>query len=237
MIIRKGVLGLYWYYDTSYFVFVLPAFLFALYAQAKVSSAFNRYSRVMAQRGLTGAEIARRLLNDAGLNDVTVTAVPGRLTDHYDSRSRQLRLSEEVYHRSSLAAVGVAAHEAGHAIQHAVGYSPLAIRNAIIPVAQFGSQLAFPLFFIGFLVNLWPLVTIGVLLFGAAVVFQIITLPVEFNASGRAVALLEQGNYLTSSELPGARAVLNAAALTYVAATAMAIAQFLRLLALSRRRR
>lgn len=226
----------YYGFDSLYFVLVLPAFLFALWAQSRVSSAFARYSRVRTSNSMTGADVARRLLDDAGLQNVRIVPAYGRLADHYDPRDQTLHLSSEVYQQPSVAALGIAAHEVGHAIQHGTGYAPLALRNRIVPVTQFGSQLAMPLFLIGIFFRSGSLMNLGLLLFGLAVLFQFITLPVEFNASSRAIELLDGGGYLVGEEVEGARSVLSAAALTYVAATAVALAQFLRLLALSRRR-
>ncbi|EKP93738.1 zinc metallopeptidase [Thermaerobacter subterraneus] len=224
------------YFDPLYFLFVGPALLLALWAQSKVSSAYETYSRVRASNGLTGADLARQLLRQAGLDDVRVEPIGGRLTDHYDPRSKVVRLSEGVYYGSTVAAQGVAAHEVGHALQHATGYVWLGLRNAIIPVTQFGSQLAFPLFFLGLILNLASLQNLGILLFSLAVLFQVITLPVEFNASSRALATLAGGGYLRGEEVQGARNVLQAAALTYVAAMVMAVMQLLYLLALRGRR-
>lgn len=213
-------------------IFVLLAFVLSLYAQGKVSSTYSRYARIANSRGLTGAEVAQDLLRRNGMSSVAVEPIRGYLTDHYDPRSRKIRLSEEVYYGTSLAALGIAAHETGHALQHQESYAPLLFRNAIVPVAQFGSTLAWPLFFIGLALS-WPgLADLGILLFLAAVVFQIATLPVEFNASSRAVAMLGNGNYLSQRELGPVRSVLQAAALTYVAAVAMALAQLIRLLLL-----
>lgn len=217
-------------------IFVLIAFAFAMYAQSKVASTFERYARIGNSRGLTGAETARDLLKKHGVYDVEVELTRGRLTDHYDPRVKKVRLSQEIYHGTSLAALGIAAHETGHALQHHSSYAPLALRNAIVPVAQLGSTLAWPLFFLGFAMGLPGLADIGILFFLAAVLFQIATLPVEFNASSRAIAMLGDGNYLSQQELGPARAVLQAAALTYVAAAATAIAQLLRLLLLRRSR-
>ncbi|ADU51033.1 peptidase membrane zinc metallopeptidase [Thermaerobacter marianensis DSM 12885] len=224
------------YFDPLYMLFVGPALLLALWAQSKVSSAYETYARVRAANGLTGAEVARQMLRQAGIDDVRVEPIGGRLTDHYDPRSKVVRLSEGVFYGSTVAAQGIAAHEVGHAIQHATGYVWLGLRNAIIPVTQFGSQLAFPLFFLGLIMQLDPLVNLGILLFSLAVLFQVITLPVEFNASGRALATLAGGGYLRGEEMRGARAVLQAAALTYVAAMVMAVMQLLYLLALRGRR-
>lgn len=212
------------------FILIVPALILAVYAQAKVSSAFNRYSTVMSRRGVTGAEAARGILDGAGLQEVTIERISGRLSDHYDPRRRVLRLSADVYDRSSLAALGVAAHEAGHAIQHNVGYAPMRLRNSILPVAQFGSQAAWILFLLGLFVNALSLMDLGIILFAAAVVFQIVTLPVEYNASNRALVLLQAGGYVTDTEVGPTRQVLSAAGLTYLAATLMAVLQLVRLL-------
>lgn len=219
------------------FILIIPALILAFYAQAKVQSAFARYSKVRSQRGVTGAEAARGILNQAGLQDVVIERINGRLSDHYDPRRRVLRLSADVYDRPSLAALGVAAHEAGHAVQHNVGYAPMRFRNAIVPVAQIGSQGAFILFIIGLFISSFALMDLGIILFAAAVVFQVVTLPVEYNASGRAIALLQSGGYITESEVGPTRAVLSAAGLTYLAATLMAVLQLVRLLILRGERR
>lgn len=220
------------------FILLIPALLFAMYAQFKVQSTFQRFLRERSQSGLTGAQVARRLLDDNGLQAIPVEPVQGRLTDHYDPRSRRLRLSKDVYHSNSLAAIGVAAHEAGHAIQHSTNYVPLGIRNNLFPVASIGSQLAFPLFFIGLFLGAGAsvvgqaLMVIGIWFFVGALAFQVVTLPVELNASGRALGLLRKGAYLDAREIPKARAVLTAAALTYVAAVAVAAMNLIRLLVL-----
>ncbi len=220
------------------YILLIPAFVLALYAQSKVRNTFNRYQRVRSLRGYTGEEVARALLNMRGLGDVPVEKARGRLSDHYDPRSRKLRLSEGVFDSNSVAALGVAAHETGHALQHADAYGPLMLRSRVVPVANFGSYLAFPLFLIGFFIGGAPgttgslLMNLGIIFFSGAVALTLITLPVEFNASTRAMALLREGGYLTEQELPHARAVLNAAAWTYVAAATMAISQLVRLLIL-----
>lgn len=225
-------------YDPTYFL-ILPAMLFAMWAQARVQRAFNSYSRVRAQSGVTGAEVARDILDRSGLSHVQVQQISGTLQDHYDPRVKILRLSPEVYASNSLAALGVAAHEAGHAIQHDENYVPLAVRSSLVPVASFGSRLAFPLFLIGLIFGqgLSWLMTVGIWLFIAAVAFSIVTLPVEYDASRRALALLAQGGYVTREELPHAKEVLSAAGMTYLAATAVAVTQLLRLLILRGSRR
>lgn len=218
-----------WFWGDPTFILLLPALALALYAQFKVNSTFQRYSEVRSLGGSTGAQVARALLNGEGLDYVRVEMTEGQLSDHYDPRTRVVRLSPEVYHSSSLAALGVAAHESGHALQHAQKYVPLGLRNNFFPVANLGSQLAFPLFFLGFLFQGRFLMDLGILLFTAAVAFQVLTLPVELNASRRALALLQSHGFVTSRELGPVREVLSAAALTYVAATAMAAVQLLRL--------
>lgn len=215
----------------------MPAILFAMFAQAKVRGAFDKYSRYRSQSGQSGAQIARQLLDAAGLQGVQIRQISGNLGDHYDPRNKTLALSQDVYNSPSLAALGVAAHEVGHAIQDHTGYGLLHLRNNLVPVAQFGSNLAFPLFFAGLLFRSGWIMDVGILLFFGAVVFTIITLPVEYNASGRAVGLLEAHGFISGQEIPAVRSVLDAAALTYVAATAMAVAQFLRLLSLRNRQR
>ncbi|MCD6502589.1 zinc metallopeptidase [bacterium] len=226
---------MFWFWDPT-FVLLIPVLILAFWAQHKLSATYKIYSQERTMRGITGAEAARRLLDSAGLSSVNIERVSGNLSDHYDPRKRVLRLSQGVYSSDSIAAIGVAAHEVGHAIQHKNGYAPLAVRSAIVPVVNFGSFLAWPLFIIGFLLRTQPLIQIGIILFSGAVVFQLITLPVEFDASRRALVNLGDGGYLTSDELSGARRVLRAAALTYVAAATMAIVQLLRMILLSRRR-
>ncbi len=215
-------------------IMILPALFFAMWAQSKVQSTYARYSRVPARSRVSGAQVAREILNNAGLEEIGVERVAGQLTDHYDPRKKVLRLSAGVYESNSLAALGVAAHEAGHAIQHDLGYAPLVVRNQILPVAQFGSGLAFPLFFIGFIFSntFGFLMDLGILFFLGAVIFQVVTLPVEFNASSRALELLEASGFLTREEVGPTKRVLDAAAMTYVAATAVAVTQLLRLLVL-----
>ncbi|MDR1531350.1 MAG: zinc metallopeptidase [Clostridiales bacterium] len=221
----------------------IPAIILAVYAQFKVSGTFKKFSGVGNRRGITGAQTAQMLLDAAGVRDVAIERIHGSMTDHYDPRDKVLRLSDTVYASASIAAVGVAAHETGHALQHSDGYSPLAIRNSIVPAVNFGSRLATPMIFIGLLLTYWggeigiTLASIGVLLFAGIVLFQLITLPVEFNASSRAIELLEQNRVLSAEELDPAKKVLNAAALTYVAAAFMAIVNLLRMVLLVSRRR
>lgn len=219
-------------YMDSTFLLLIPAFILAMIAQARVQSTFNKYSQVRAQTHKTGAAVARELLDEAGLHDVPVEPVGGRLSDHYDPRSRTVRLSQDVHGGRSIAALAVAAHETGHALQHANGYVPLAVRSSLFPVAAFGSQAAFPLFFVGLLFASDALMTIGIWVFLAALAFQVVTLPVEFDASRRAMRLLDAGGYLATEEARGARSVLTAAALTYVAAVAVSLMQLLRLILL-----
>ena len=218
-------------YDST-FLILIPAIALALYAQFKVQSTFRRYSEIPSGTGYTGAQVAAELLRRRGITDVKVEAVQGMLGDHYDPRTKVLRLSPDVYGSNSLAAIGVAAHEAGHAVQHREGYTALALRSAIVPVATIGTSAAWLLFIIGWITSSPNLVNIGILLFLGYIAFAVITLPVEFNASNRAVALLQGEGFVLPQEAQGVRAVLNAAALTYVAAAAMAISQLLRMLVL-----
>ena len=214
------------------FLLVIPALILAFYAQSKVKGAYRRYSQVAASSRITGAQAAYQLLQTAGAGEVVIEKTPGDLTDHYDPRKKVLRLSQGVHDSASIAALGIAAHETGHAIQHHNHYQPMAVRSLIYPVASLGSTLAFPLFFAGFIFSKnGPniLMDIGILLFSGAVAFSVVTLPVEFNASKRALALLEERRFLTPDEMVGARKVLSAAALTYVASTAMAAVQLLRM--------
>lgn len=230
---------MYWYWgaDLGLVLFVLPVLAFAFYAQARVAAAARRYSRLAASAGKTGAQVARELLQQAGVAGVQVVRTQGVLTDHYDPRRRVLRLSPGVHDGCSITVLGVAAHEAGHAVQHAVGYALLALRGYMAPAVGFGSRAAVPLFFLGLVMGWGPLVDLGLLLFLGVVVFAAVTLPVEYDASARALAELQAGGYLrTEEEMKGVRAVLNAAALTYVAALAVAAAELLRMLLLARRR-
>lgn len=213
--------------------FLLPAVLVTLYAQWKINSTYNKYSKVPSKRGMTGADVARYILNKNGLYDIPIELVGGQLSDHYDPRARVVRLSPDVYHGTSLASLGVAAHEVGHAVQHDTGYMPLYIRNTVIPVTQIGSYAAIPIFFIGIFMSSESLVNIGILLFAAIVFFQLVTLPVEYNASRRAIATLGEEGILDASELDGTKKVLSAAAMTYLAAALMAVMQLLRLIVVS----
>ena len=222
--------------DAGYLIFVLPAFILALWAQGKVRSAYEKYSKVYSKAGHPGHVVAATLLRDAGLENVRIERASGQLTDHYDPRTRILRLSTGVHDSSSLAALGIAAHEVGHAVQHGVGYAPLAIRNGLVPIARFTSNAAIPLFFVGFLTRSGFLMDLGLLFFLGAVVFQVVTLPVELDASKRALSMLETSGYVYGAESVAVGNMLNAAALTYVAATALAVGQFLRLFLLRGRR-
>jgi Zn-dependent membrane protease YugP len=213
------------FFEPLYLVLILTALLLSVAAQGGVKSAFARYASVPNRRGITGAEAARGILATAGLGQVRIEPAQGFLSDHYDPRTRVLRLSGEVFHKAALAAVGVAAHEARHALQDAGGYAALRLRSALVPVAQIGSNLAWPLLLIGFVLQAAGMAKLGILLFAGAVLFQLVTLPVEFNASRRALLALEGAGVLSVDELPGARRVLSAAALTYVAAAVAAIAQ------------
>lgn len=222
----------YYYYDPTYMLIVISA-LISLFAQFLVNSRFSKYSRVRSRSGMTGAQAAERILQSQGIYDVALQRVSGKLTDHYDPRNKTLNLSDAVYASTSVAAVGVAAHECGHAIQHARGYAPLSFRSALVPVANIGSQLSWLFIILGiFFGGSHTLIMIGILMFSAAVLFQLVTLPVEFNASGRALKLLSETGILQKDEVSDTRKVLSAAALTYVAAAATAVLQLLRLLRL-----
>ena len=235
----------YYGFDMTYVILVLPCILLSLWASANVNSTFKKYSNQHSIRHITGAEAAQRVLRANGVSGVRIERVSGNLTDHYDPRDNVIRLSDNVYGNTSTAAIGVACHEAGHAVQYAVGYSPIKLRSAIIPVTNFGSRLAMPLILVGLLLSSMgqfsdTLIYLGIACFGLSLVFQLVTLPVEFNASRRALQSIEEGGILTEEEQRGAKKTLTAAALTYVAATAVALAQLLRLLAIfggSRRRR
>ena len=230
------------YFDWTYVVLVLPCIIFSLIASSSVNSTFKKYSQQFSRRGITGAQAAERVLRANGVTGVQITRVAGNLTDHYDPKSNVIRLSDSVYSSTSTAAIGVACHEAGHAVQYAQSYAPIKLRAAIIPVTNLGSKLAMPLILIGLLLYAFEAVSygfvyLGIACFGLSLVFQLITLPVEFNASRRAIRAIEDGELLTTEEQRGARKTLTAAAMTYVAATAVALAQLLRLLVLFGRRR
>lgn len=222
----------YYYYDSTYLL-VLIGIIISIIASARVNSTYKKYSKVRSLSGLTGAQAAERILHNAGIYDVQVYHVRGNLTDHYDPRNKVLNLSDSVYGSTSVAAIGVAAHECGHAIQDAKNYSPLKLRSSIVPVANIGAKLSIPLILFGIIVGYYqPLITIGIIAFSASVIFQLVTLPVEFNASSRAIRILADTGILHGDEVNQSRKVLNAAALTYVAAAAASILQLLRLIIL-----
>lgn len=222
------------YFDRTMLI-LIPALLVSFWAQAKISSTYNKYKDVRIMNGYTGEQVARMMLNEAGLSFVNIEMVNTRLGDHYDPRSKVLRLSPEVYSGTSVAAAGIAAHEVGHAIQHKEAYKPLILRNSIVPVVNFGSSISWVLFVIGLFMGNSLLVNLGIILFSGVVVFQLVTLPVEFNASSRAINILDKRDILYGNEINGAKKVLGAAAMTYIASTLMAIAQLLRLIAISKR--
>ena len=235
----------YYGFDWTYLVLVLPCVIFAMIASSRVNSTFKKYSNQYSQRRITGADAALRVLHANGVQGVRIERVSGNLTDHYDPRTNVIRLSDSVYSSTSTAAIGVACHEAGHAVQYAQNYAPIKLRAAIIPLTNFGSKLAMPLILLGIVCTFLGefstvLVYLGIAAFGLSFVFQLITLPVEFNASRRAIRAIEEGNILTAEEQFGAKKTLQAAAMTYVAATATALAQLLRLIVIfggGRRRR
>lgn len=229
------------YFDWTYFILVLPAMIFAMAASAGVNSTFAKYSKQYSSRGVTGAQAARFVLDRNGLQNIPIEQISGKLTDHYDPTANVIRLSSDVYNGTSTASIGVACHEVGHAIQHATGYTPIKIRSAIVPITNIGSKLAVPLIMIGIICSalgeffVW-LAYIGLIGFALTAVFQLVTLPTEFNASSRALATIRDNNILTPDELKGAKKVLSAAAMTYVAALAVAIGQLLRLIIIVNRR-
>ncbi len=224
--------GMGWGFDGTY-VLIILAFLISALVSAKMNATFSKYSKVRSYCGMTGAQAAQRILSSAGIYDVRIEHVSGKLTDHYDPSNKVLRLSDAVYGNTSIAAIGVAAHECGHAVQHARNYVPLSVRSAIVPVANFGSQLSWPLFLAGLIFSFRPLLMIGILLFCAALLFQIVTLPVEFNASARALRMLDETGIMGRQEIRVTKKVLRAAAMTYVAAVIGSLLQLLRLLILS----
>lgn len=223
------------YFDWTYLILVLPAMIFAMIASAGVNSTFAKYSKQFSSRGVTGAQAARLVLDQNGLQNIPIEQISGKLTDHYDPRANVIRLSSEVYNGTSTASIGVACHEVGHAIQHATGYTPIKIRSAIVPITNIGSKLAVPLIIIGIACStlseffVW-LAYIGIIAFSLTVIFQLVTLPTEFNASSRALETIRANNILTQEELKGSKKVLSAAAMTYVAALAVAVGQLLRLI-------
>lgn len=224
----------YYGFDYTYFIYILPGLILALYAQAKISSAYEKYSKIGSSTNLSGAEVAREILDRNGLNYVKINMVDGKLSDHYDPRDKTLNLSRDVYYKNSIASVSIAAHEVGHAIQDSVEYVPLKVRAALVPLANLGTQISFFLIILGFFFSVF-FTKLGIVLFFFAVLFQIVTLPVEFNASNRAKKELANG-IISEEDLTGTRKVLSAAALTYVASTIVAIGQFLRLLSIFGRR-
>ncbi len=223
------------YFDWTYLL-VIGGLLLSVIASANVRGTFARYSQMRSMCGLTGAQAAQRVLQLAGIYDVRIERISGSLTDHYDPRSKTLRLSDSTYGSNSVAAVCVAAHECGHAVQHQKGYGPLVLRSTLVPAANIGSSLAWPIFLMGLIFSMRPLLTAGILLFSLAVIFQLVTLPVEFNASSRALRILEDGRILGDTELAAGKKVLGAAALTYVASLAASVLQLLRLIILARGR-
>lgn len=225
------------YFDPLYMLIAFVTMGLSLLAQAKVKGAYARYSQVASRSGLTGADMAQWMMAQEGITDVDLECIPGELSDHYDPTAKVVRLSQGVYGGRSIAALGIAAHEVGHVIQHARGYAPLHLRSLVYPTASIGTKLAFPLIFIGLIASQFSFLTVvGILLFAASTVFTLITLPVEFNASSRALAALEQGGALAQDEMPGARAVLSAAALTYVAAAVTSVMMLLYYISLANRR-
>ena len=218
------------YYDSIYWIILIPVLLLSLYAQIQVSSSFRRYSRERNRRGVTGAQAAYAVLKAHGVHDVAIRPCRGKLTDHYDPRDNAIYLSEPVYNAATVAAVGVAAHEAGHAVQYAMGYGPVRLRTAIIPVTQFGSKFAFVALMLGLVLYSQPMFGLGIILFGVTTLFQLVTLPVEFDASARALGTIDGTGLLEGEERRGAKKVLTAAALTYVAALLMSLVQLLRYL-------
>ena len=218
------------YTDAIYWIILIPVLILSVYAQIKVSSSFSRYSKVRSSRGITGAQAAYDVLRAHGVYDVAIRPCAGSLTDHYDPRDNTIYLSEPVYNAATVAAVGVAAHEAGHAVQYAVGYGPIRVRAAIIPATRFGSQFAFIALMLGIVLYSQPIFLIGIVLFSLSTIFQLVTLPVEFNASARALRTIDENHLLEDDERRGAKKVLTAAALTYVAALLMSLLQLLRYL-------
>ena len=228
-----------YYYLSNYYyiIFVLPMVIFSLIASAKVNSSFAKYSKVASSRGVTGAQAAFEILRHYDITDVRIERVSGKLTDHYDPKTNVIRLSESVYSSTSVAAIGVACHEAGHAAQYAQGYLPIKIRNSVFPIASLGSRAGIPLAILGFFLNFQVLAIIGVVFFSFAVLFQLVTLPVEFNASRRALSVIDSADILSESEKRGAAKVLKAAAMTYIASLAVSLANLLRLILMINRRK
>ena len=222
----------YYGFDIYYLILIVPALLFGLWAQSQVNTNFQKYSKFGTMRGMTGAQAAEYILQQNGIYDVEVRHISGHLSDNFNPKNKTINLSDSVYNSTSIAAIGVAAHEAGHAVQHAVNYKPIRIREMIIPVTQIGSWLYLPIIFVGFLFSSQYLVNLGIILFSTLAIFQLVTLPVEFNASDRAITTLSQSVILYGEEIDGAKKVLKAAALTYVAALVSSLAQLLRLIIL-----
>lgn len=232
-----GYFNYLYYYNWSYILFMLPCIILTIIVQVSMNSTFRKYSNIRNSRGLTGAQAAQRVLMQKGVSGVTIEHVSGNLTDHFDPRTNVIRLSDSVYNSDSIAAVGVACHEAGHAVQHAEGYIPNKIRSAILPVANLGSRLSWILIFMGLVTSIFqPLLYVGIILFSASVLFTLATLPVEFNASSRALSCIKETGMLSEGEYTGAKRTLQAAAMTYVAAAATAVFQLLRLLSVANRR-
>lgn len=229
----------FYYFDYTYFIYMLPALIISMIAQARVNSAFHKYSKISNSGRITGAEAASRVLSLNGVPMLEIRPIPGKLSDNFDPRTNVINLSGDVYGSAAIAAVGVAAHEAGHAVQHAKGYWPITLRSALVPITRIGSNLAVPIILIGLILPIQYdfVVTIGIALYSLAVVFSLVTLPVEFNASARALRALDESGILTQEELKGAGAVLRAAAMTYVASTFAALLSLLRLLAIVGSRR
>ena len=219
----------FFFYDYYYIILVIPAMILAMIAQIKVKSTYNKFAKVRNSRGITGAYAAQAVLTHYGINDVRIEQVSGKLTDHFDPRTKVIRLSSEVYSGTSIAAVGIACHEAGHAAQHAENYMPIKVRNTLVPVCNIGSSLGIPLAILGYFLGFEPLVTIGLMLYALIAVFHLVTLPVEFNASRRAINVIDDTRLLYDDEISGAKKVLTAAAMTYVASLVVAIANVLRL--------
>lgn len=227
----------YFFYDYYYIILVIPAMLLAMWAQVKVKSTYNKFSKVGNTRGITGAYAAQAVLTHYGIRDVRIEQVSGKLSDHYDPKAKVIRLSSEVYGGSSIAAVGIACHEAGHAAQHAENYVPIKIRNSLVPVCNIGSSLGIPLALLGYFLGFEPLITVGLVLYAAISLFHLVTLPVEFNASNRAIKVIDETGLLYDDETSGAKKVLKAAAMTYVASLIVALANLLRLILRFNKRR
>lgn len=220
----------YFFYDYYYIILVIPAMILALVAQVKVKSTYNKYAKVANSRNITGAYAAQAVLTHYGIHDVRIEQISGKLSDHYDPKAKVIRLSSEVYSGSSIAAVGIACHEAGHAAQHAENYAPIKVRNSLVPVCNIGSSLGIPIAILGYFLGFEPLIVIGLMLYALIAVFHLITLPVEFNASRRAINVIDETRLLYDDEITGTKKVLTAAAMTYVASLVVAIANLLRLI-------